>query len=263
MSFRKSWALLLLSFQLSPTASGQNTGSQSALRNAQAVAIVQLAVKQMGGIAPADSTATGTVNLVAGSQNETGTITILTKGSSQTSEQITLPSGQRAVVYSNGMASETTPLGSAQAVMELAVADQCADFPLPLLLAALNNADESFQYIGLEMFNGGVTQHVQMSNSFASLPRLARLTPFSTFDLWFDTLSGLPVKLAFVRRPGGGAISGVPVELRYSTYMNFGAVLYPAQIQKYYNGSLWQTIAIQSVVLNTGLTDAQFLVQVQ
>jgi len=232
-------------------------------RDPQAVAIVQQAVKVMGGTAPTDSTAMGAVNLVAGSQSETGTITILTKGSAETSEQINLPSGQRVVVYSNGLASEITPTSSGQVIMELALADQCADFPLPLLLAALGNSDESFQYIGQESLNGAGVQHVRMSNSFASRPRLARLTLFSAVDVWFDPGSGLLVKLANMRRPGGGSVPGAPVELRYSNYANFGGVLYPMQIQKSYNGTPWQTISIQSVVLDSGLTDAPFQVQAQ
>lgn len=230
-------------------------------RDPQAVAIVQQAVKAMGGAAPTDSTATGTINLVAGSQDENGTITILTKGTAETSEQINLPSGQRAITYSNGQASEATPSGSGSAAMQLAVTDQCPIFPLPQLLGALANPDESFLYIGEETLDGAPVQHVQSSNSFASRPTLTALTPFSLTNIWFDLASGLPVKLAYTRHVAGGAAASFPVEIYFSGYRNVGGFLYPFQIQKSFNGTPWQSITIQSVVFNTGLTDAQFQVQ--
>ena len=261
------WVLLFLwssSLIASPTAP-QQTATQTApapQRDPQAVAIVQHGVNAMGGAAPSDSTATGTINLVAGSQNENGTITILTKWTAETSEQINLPSGQRVVTYSNGQAAETTPSGSSTVVMQLAVTDQCAVFPLPLLIAALNNPDSSFQSVGQDTVNGAAAQHVQVWNSFASRPRLAALAPFSLLDIWFDASSGLPLKIAYTRRAAGGAaVPAFPVEVSFSNYTKFGGVSYPLQIQKSFNGTPWQTIIIQSVVFNTGLTDAQFQVQ--
>lgn len=255
--------LFLTSHSHSQTAtqSAAAQASPSPQRDPQAVALVQQAVKAMGGSAPSDSTAAGTINLVAGSQNENGTITILTKGSAETSEQINLPSGQRGVIFSSGLASESTPSNSGQVVMQLAVTDQCVDFPLPFLVAALANSDQSFLYVGQDSLNGAAVQHLQTSNSFASRPALSRLAPFSTMDLWFDAASGLPLKITYTRRAGGGTIPGIPVEVSFSNYANFGGVLYPMQIQKSYNGTPWQTITIQSVTFNTGLTDAQFQVQ--
>ncbi len=230
-------------------------------RDPQAVALVQLAATAMGGAAPSDSTATGTITVVAGSLTENGQITILTRGTNQTAEQISLPSGQRAVIYSNFEAKETTPSASGAVVTELAVTDQCPAFPLPLLLAALNNSDEAFQYVGQETLNGAAVQHVRVWNTFASNPHLQKLASFSTQDIWFDASSNLPVKLAYTRQAGSGAVPAIPVEVLFSNYTNVNGVLYPFQIQKSYNGTPWQTITIQSVVFNTGLTDAQFQVE--
>ena len=215
----------------------------------------------MASTIPADSSATGTVTVVEGSTIQSGSIQILTLGASQTSETLTLRDGQRTVIYSNGDAKEITGSESANPPLELIVSEQCPDFPLPLLLSALNNPDDAFRYIGQETLNGSSVQHVQFWNSFASKPRLQKLAPFSLKDIWFDASSSLPLKLSYSRRAGGGLIPSIPVEVSFSNYTKVSGVLYSFQINKSFNGTPWETITIQSVSFNTGLTDAQFQVE--
>jgi hypothetical protein len=87
------------------------------------------------------------------------------------------------------------------------------------------------------------------------------LASFSTTDFWLDPSSGLPLKIAYSRRAGGGAVPAIPVAVSFSNYTNVNGVLYPFQINKSFNGTPWQTITIQSVSFNTGLTAAQFQVE--
>ncbi|HEV2299670.1 MAG TPA: hypothetical protein VGR72_14280 [Candidatus Acidoferrales bacterium] len=236
-------------------------GQQATTKDPLAISLLQKSVAAMAIVAPTDSSATGSINIVEGSSNETGTIQILTLGTNQTAENITLPNTQRSVVYSNGLAKEVDGTLSTNAVMELSVADLCSDFPLPLLMDALNNSDEVFQYIGQETLSGESVQHVRIWNSFASNPRLQRIAPFSAKDIWLDSVSILPVKIAYNRRAGGGAVPSIPVEVFFSNYTNVNGVQYPFQINKSYNGTPWQTITIQSVAFNTGLTSSSFQVQ--
>src|SRR2546429_7725110 len=63
------------------------TTQSSPQRDPQAVALLQASVASMG-ILPADSVATGTLTISAGSSIETGKIRILTRGTDQTSEEI-------------------------------------------------------------------------------------------------------------------------------------------------------------------------------
>jgi hypothetical protein len=251
---------VLLSFALvAPISPPEQSPAQATVpRDAQAVAILQQAITAMGTV-PSDSTATGTVAITEGSTSQTGTIQVLTLGTNATSETITLPTDQRIVVYSNGDAKETSGGQSANPTLQLIVTDQCADFPLPFLSSLLANADESLHYVGQETLGGESVQHLQTWNTFASKPAILQpLSPFSTRDLWFDSTSGLLVKMAYTRRAGGGAVPGAPVTISYGNYQNVSGVLYPFQINKSFNGTPWQTITIQNVSLNTGLTSAQF-----
>jgi len=265
MRFARTYVVVFLSFAVPISVHAQQTTTTttqpSPQRDPQAVAIVQQSVEAVASTAPSDSSATGTVAIVEGSTTVSGTIQILTLGIAQTSETLTLPSGQRVVVYSNGDAKETTGTQSTVPTLELAVNDQCTDFPLPLLLAALYNPDSAFRYIGAESLNGTPVKHIQLSNAYSSNSRLRPLAPFSTKDIWFDSTSGLPLKIAYVRRAGAGEVPSFAVEVSFSNYTRVNGVLYPFQIEKSFNGTPWQTITIQSVSFNTGLTASQFQVE--
>jgi hypothetical protein len=246
----------------SPSQAQQSaTVAQTTQRDAQALVLIQKSVTAFGTSVPLDSTATGTVTVVEGSTTQTGTIQILTRGTAQTVETIILPDGQRSIVYFNGNAKEVNVKGATNPPLELILTDQCVDFPLPLLLSVLNTPDEAYRYVGEETLDGTSAQHIQVWNTFASKPRLGKLSSFSTRDIWFDTSSGLPLKITYSRRAGGGSVPAFPVEVTFSNYTNVNGVSYPFQINKSFNGTPWQTITIQNVSFNTGLTDAQFQVE--
>lgn len=209
---------------------------------------------------PADSSANGSITVVEGSTTQEGTIQILTKGSDESAEEISLPDGQRAVIYSSGDAKEIMGSKTTIPSLELSLTDQCPDFPLPILAAALTNSDEAFQYIGQENINGESVQHVRVWETFASNRHLQKLATFSTRDIWFDSVSSLPVKLSYVRQDGEGAVPKFPVEVFFSNYANVNGVEFPFLIKKSYNGTPWETITIQNVSFNTGLTDSEFQV---
>lgn len=260
MCFARTLVLAFMSFLLVfPTLSQQP--STAVQRDPQAVALVQQSVAAMASTPPSDSSATGTVTIVEGSTTQSGTVQILTLGTGQTSETLSLPDGTRSVVYSNGSAQETVGSQSAVAPLEISATDQCPDFPLPLLLSALNNSDFGFRYIGQETLNGTAAQHIQVWNSFASNTPLQKLAPFSVRDIWLDSSSSLPLKISHTRRAGSGAVPSIPVEISFANYTKVAGVLYPVLIKKSFNGAPWQTITIQNVSFNTGLTAAQFQVQ--
>lgn len=232
--------------------------STAPIRDPQAVALVQKAIAAMGTV-PSDSTATGAIQVVAGSTSQTGTIQISTLGITSTSETVFLASDQKTTVYSSWSAKETTNGQAVNPPVETILADQCADFPLPFLSSFLANADVTMRYIGLETLNGASAQHVQMWNTFASeRPTLQKLAAYSIHDVWFDSTSGLPVKIAYDRRLGGGAVPVIRFEIYFSAYKSLSGVMYPFLINKSFDGTPWQTITISNVTFDAGLTADQF-----
>ena len=263
MNFITKLLIIILCFFLPALVAAQRSSApaQAPQRDPQAIAILQQAVAAMASMVPTDSSASGTVTVVEGSTTQTGTIQILTLGMTQTSVTLDLPAGQRTVIYSDGTSKEIFGTQSSNPPLQSVLSDQSVDFPLPFLTGALSNPDESFRYIGLESVNGQSAQHIQLWNSFASKPHLESLASFSLKDVWLDATSGLPLKIAYLRRTSGGLAPGIPVEIFLSKYTKVSGVLYPFQIDKSKNGTPWQTIVIENASVNTGLTAAQFQVQ--
>ncbi len=230
-------------------------------RDPRAVAIAQRSISALGGAVPSDSVATGTIELVAGSKAETGTIRLLTRGVNQTAEEIVTPEGTRANFYSREQAREAEGNSAKRLQLELVVTSQSACFPLPLLAAALNHPDTAFQYVGQQTLDGLAVHHIRFWNTFSSNAKMRHLAEFSVKDLWIDAATGLPRKLSFDRRAAGGAEPRIPLEVFFSDYRHVSGVLYPFRIEKHFNGTPWATITIQSVAFNTGLSEADFPVQ--
>lgn len=234
---------------------------QTAIRDQQAVALLQGSVRAMGGTVPTDSVATGSVTIVAGSQTSTGTIRILTRGPNQSSEQVTLPQSTYSVTYSAGLADETINSATASIPLERTVTSQSVCFPLPFLAAALANPDESIQYIALETVGQQSLQHLRIQNTFASQPDFQQFAGLATFDVWLDANTGLPERISFVRRNGSGATPRIPLDAYFSGYKTASGIAYPTQINLSLNGTPWNFITINNVSFNTGLTDSSFSVQ--
>jgi outer membrane lipoprotein-sorting protein len=227
----------------------------------QAVAILQASLNAMASTIPSDSTANGSMEIVAGSQTTEGTIQILTKGTAESLVQFTGPSVSTTLIYASGQANEVVNGAVNVLSLERIQTVQAPEFPLPLLLAILSNSDTSLQYIGLETLNGESVNHIRSWNTFASQPGLQSLANFSTRDIWFDATSGLPVRVSFTRCDAQGATAGIAVDVFFSNYQINSGVAYPYSIQESLNGTPWATITIQSVAFNTGLTDASFTIQ--
>ncbi|MGA8221248.1 MAG: hypothetical protein WB780_06295 [Candidatus Acidiferrales bacterium] len=248
-------ATLLLSFGVILCATPAQ--SQTTASDPQAISVLQQSVAAMGTTAPSDSTATGTITTIAGSLTESGTITILTRGTNQTSEQIQTPHGS-TTVYSQGQASQIVGSTPTLLTTELSLCSQSSDFPLPLLTATLNNPDTAYKYVGLESLKGASAHHVQIWNTYNSTPWLQSLSSFTVRDIWLDAASFLPQRFSYIQRVAGGSEPGIAVDVYYSNYQNVVGALYPFSIQKSYNGTPSATITIQNVVLNTGLSDSDF-----
>jgi len=257
-AFAVSLHLIANSFAGIPQTPATSPGAPQ--RDAQAVALLQRSVAAFGSVQPSDSTATGSVTITAGSSTTQGTVTILTKGLAETSIQFQMPNDPWTVVFANGQANKVESAQTTVYPLELAASNQCLYFPLPYLSGVLNNSDYSVRYIGQEIISSSTTNHIVVQNTFNSTPNFQFLSPFSYADVWLDSTTSLPVKIAMVRRFGGGSAPNYPFAVYYSNYQLVSGVRYPFTIQEFVTGTVWATATVQSVAFNTGLTDANFSV---
>jgi hypothetical protein len=256
MRLSRTHVAVFLSFVLTIPAFPQQTAT-TVQRDPQAVTVLNQSIAAMGGSVPADSVATGTVTIIAGSRIDMGTIRILTRGSDQTSEQIQSQYTNRSVTYSRGSAREMVSATAHSLPLELVVTSQCLDFPLPILVGALSNQQTALEYVGSETLDGVSVHHIRFWNTFTET-RLQHLAEFSTKDIWLDAASSLPRKLAFVRRATRGGVPGILVTVSLSDYRAIGGVLYPFLIEMSLGGTPSVTVSIQQVLFGTGLSDSDF-----
>lgn len=253
--------LLLASPSFSQQTVAQSTvpTPPSPTRDPQALSLLEASIKTMGGATPADSTATGTVTQTIGAESQQGTIQLLTKGTNQSSEAINLPNFTQTTAFASWMGSQATGSAAPQDISaQLAASSQTAIFPLPLIAGAVANADESFQYLGVETIGARSAQHIRIWNTFASKTRLQFLAALTSRDIWLDAVSNFPIKISFTQQSAIGAVPKLLIELVFSNYTQSSGIAYPEQIAKSINGTPYLTISIQSMVFNTGLTDSNF-----
>ena len=120
----------------------------SSLSTPQAADILRQAITAMGGSAPSDLTATGTITTTTGSATDSGTVVVMTRGTDQTSEQIQTSSLAATLVYSRGIAAQIQGNSVTSLPNESGVTTQSADFPLPLLVGMLNDPNAAYRYVG-------------------------------------------------------------------------------------------------------------------
>ncbi len=250
-------AIALCVLLLAHVAVSQQTTSSNQLAQA---ALAQ-SVTAMGVSAPGDSTASGTVQITAGSTSESASFQVKTRGLTQTRETIQASNGTQDRVYSSGQASTVANTTVTPVSMQQGCSFQSALFPLPLFQAALNNPDTIFQYVGPESLSGTSVQHVRFWNSYASQTVFQSVAPFSVKDVWLDATTFLPRRISFDSRAASGAAPTVHIDLDFSAFQSFGGILYPTSVTEYLNQTQWGSFTVQSVVFNTGLTDSDFPVE--
>lgn len=232
---------------------------QQAHGDAQALAVAVQCVAAMGGHVPSTTMALGTIDLVEGSREQSGSIRILTRGSNESVEEIQTDDGLRASVYSKGRLARKTDSSLQRLNLEMAATGQSPVFPLALLGGALGNPDFLFEYVGLETMEGINVHHIRFQDTYASKPKLKELAEMSVRDVWLDATTGLPRRIFYYQSwSRGKRAEHIPVDTFLSDYRDVGGVLYPFAIKRSLNGTPWATIQIHSVVLSPSLSDADF-----
>lgn len=255
------FALLIGLLSIPTLAQTATPSPQPPVRDAQALAALQQAITAMGGTAPTDSVAKGSITLTAGSRMESGTFTLLTRGFQQSSEQIAATFTNQAIVYSNGLAARVDAQVSQSLPWESSVSSQSAIFPLPFLVNALSDANLNCRNFGVETTASSSFLHVQFWHGFANVPKLQFLASSTVVDAWLDPVTYLPKRISYQRRDAGGDAPVLRIDVFFSDYKNFGGILYPMSVQESLNGTPWASITLQSIALNTGLSDSSFPVE--
>jgi hypothetical protein len=242
------------------------TNSQAIASDPQAVALAAKSLAVLtGSTRVQDVSLTGSATRIAGSDEESGTVTLTALGATYSELNLNLSGGIRSEVRTapNGVpqGSWTAPNGSVNPFAQHnCLTDAAWFFPALSVLSQLSDPNLVAKYVGQETRGQETVQHLQL---FLTLPATSSdpsglYSTLTTEDLYLDASSLLPVALKFSAHPDNNALANIPVEVDFSNYQAVSGIQVPFRIQKLLNGSLFLDITVQSAVLNSGLTDADF-----
>ena len=232
----------------------------------KAVAIVmQASLALTGGTTVNDATLTGTATSIAGSTRETGTVTLIFAGLSFSRIDLQLDSGSSSEIRNNSGAPNggvVDPKGNYHQLPLHNCFNPPAWFsPLGWVQAGLTT-NAVLSYIGSETRGGVAVDHVRSYLGVDPTNPTANLQQkLSTFDLYLDASSHLPLAVEFNTHPYDDAGRDIPSEVRFNDYRLIGQVDTPFLIQKLSQGSLQLEIAVSGANTNSGVSPTQFQLQ--
>lgn len=259
--WRISCLAFAVMFLVVPGALPQSS-SQPATSNPQAVSLANQALAALVGARQvSDVTLTGTATRTAGTDVETGNITLKALGYGDARLDLSSSGGTRSEVrnVSNGPGGFWIGLDGASHALAAhnCMTDAAWFFPALSILSQLSNANLVASYVGPETRAGGNVYHIQLSiqppGDTTGMPQ--RL---SAEDVYLSAPTFLPVAVVFNTHPDDDALTNIAVEVDFSNYQNVNGVQIPFRIQKYLNGSLFLDTTVQSAAVNSGLTDSEF-----
>jgi len=238
-----------------------------ATRDPQAVVVVTQSLAALTGTtALSDITLQGNASYTAGSDEETGTVTLLASGNLLSNSSLSLISGPRVEIR-NGAAGVWSGFDGVQYAMALHNCWPDAGWFYPgLSFAALaTDTGLGLAYVGPETKNGFSVIHIQLFRVVSNAPQdfTAAVQTLSTEDLYVDASSALPLFLDYNVHPDSDYNHSIPVEIAFSGYQQMGGVSVPARVQKFFNGTLLLDLSISSAVINSGLPASDFNVTIQ
>lgn len=271
---RKRMMFLICAFVLSTpvlaqqraTQQAQQTGTTTATQDPTAVNLATRSLAALNGsLQVADITLAGTATRTAGSDVESGNITLKAMGASLSRFDLAVSGGTRTEIFN--LAGDTAQgfWSSADGVQHTAATHNCLAgevwfFPALSVLSQISDPNLAITYVGQETKSGSIVQHIRLSYQSPSLSAADNQLygELTVTDIYVDPGSFLPVAIAFNTHPDNDALTNIPVEIDFSNYQAVQGVQVPFRIQKFMNGTLFMDVTITTAQLNSGLASSAF-----
>ena len=232
----------------------------------QAIALANKSLESLaGGTALTDITIQANVGYVAGSDEETGTATLVARGDADSIVTLNLSGGQRQEIRNSVQGAWVGPDGTPHATgIHNCWIDADWFFPALTLHAMQTDPTLIVVYLGPANWNAVAALHLQFSHIIPGQPAAmtAAIQALSTLDFYLDPTSLLPLALDFNTHPDGNASVSLPVEIRFGNYQKASGVLVPFHIQKFLQGVLTMDLTVASAMVNSGVSAAMFTLPV-
>jgi len=243
-------------------------GQNQPVSDPQALSLAAQGITALtGGSTISDVSLTGTAVRHSDGQNQTGTVTLLAKGSGESRMDLSIAGSVTTQLRNDNSGVPQGATSTDNGTQQQWAFHNCwinASWFFPALSLLANTSDPTviWKYIGSETRNGTSVQHLQVFRYIANgKPQTIALTQMvSTMDIFLDSTSSLPVALAFNRHPDNDATTNISVEVDFSSYQSFGGSMVPTHFQELISGETSLDITIGSALFNSGLSDDLFAI---
>lgn len=257
--------LVLLANGGIPFASAQtpaDTQPTAAVSDPNAVALASRALQSLaGGTALNDITIQANASYVAGSDEETGTATLVARGNAQSLVTLNLTGGQRQEVR-NGVAGVWVGPDGTQHAMAThnCWTDAPWFFPAFSLAALASDPTAIVRLVGQEVYAGQPVYHLILFHTLAGqTPEvIAFVQQFSAMDLYVDASSLLPTAIAFNIHADDDSAVSIPVEIQFADYRTVSGVRAPFRIRKLLQRTLTLDLTVANAAINSGVPPTLF-----
>jgi len=221
----------------------------------------------VGNTTLSDVTLTGTARHIAGSDDETGSVTYKALSNGAARFDFSYPSGPRIEIRA---ATTDGPLGvwsGPDAVSHPLALHNLANrsdiFPVFTLAPLTSTTNLVVILVGLETKNSQSVYHLSVSQQFPQMkPKSAALVQhLSQTDIFLDASTLLPVAIDFNTHPDNDAGIDIPIELLFSDYRVVSGVQLPFHVQKFLNNGPALDLQFQTATVNSGVSASLFEVQ--
>ena len=229
-----------------------------------AVLLQQSLAAQIGNTQIFDVTLTGTARRIAGSDDESGTVTLKVLSSGGTRLDFNFSSGPRSEFKYVDSSNEPTggwsgPDGVVHPIANHNLVNDWGWFPLFSLAACTDVQKSVVSLVGTETRNNKPLIHLTVTQRFPQLSGngATLMAHLSQIDIFIDEATYLPSSILYNIHPDDNALLDIPVELQFSDYRSVNGAQIPFHIQKFFNNSPALDLQFQNAAINTGLTAPQ------
>lgn len=210
-----------------------------------------------------DATLQGTVNFVAGSDEESGTFTLELKGNQESKLALNLSGGRRAEIRQGPAGAWVDASGVKHpTALHNCWVDASTFFPTFSVWGVLNDPQVTTTYLGQSLRGSVTVDHLQLTRTLPGqvAAMTAEIQSLSAANIYLDAATHLPVALEFNTHPDKDLGLNIPVEIRFSNYQQVNGVTVPMHIQKLIQRTLTLDLNVTSVAINSGIPDSEFSV---
>jgi hypothetical protein len=257
-------SLLLINFSPIPARAQQSSSAAP-----QPGALLSSAIAALvGNQSVRDVTLSGTARRIAGSDDESGTVTLRAISGGPSRIDLNLSSGAHSEVRlpsstSGPVGTWSGPDGVAHAISyHNLLTDSCL-FPAFTFAAFVSSPTAVVTFVGQETRNGATVLHLSAyqqapasSGSGTSL-----LQHLSQTEIYLDPATFRPTAIAFNTHPDDNALLDIPVSIEFSDYRSVNSSLIPFHLQKFFNNTLALDLQFASAATNTGLSASDLSAQ--